>query len=231
MNDKHRRRYERGRRVDVFLNTPSEDFPDNSKGAVLDAHLKELLAQAAALGVERIANTSKRRQGTRGREEARTALRRMLKSVWDTFKAITLDRPDLKGLIESPIKSKTDQALVTAARAYADAAATHAALFAEYGLAAAFFNDLRSTADALESYIALQNAGVSEGVDTTAAIEEKLRQVDEVVERLDPIVRNKYRDDPAKLAAWESASHVERAPRRKPEVEETAPTPTPPANG
>jgi hypothetical protein len=32
---------------------------------------------------------------------------------------------------------------------------------------------------------------------------------------LDPIVRNKYRNNPAKLAVWESASRVERAPRKK----------------
>ena len=30
---------------------------------------------------------------------------------------------------------------------------------------------------------------------------------------MDTAVRNKYRDDPAKLAAWESARRLERAPR------------------
>jgi hypothetical protein len=33
--------------------------------------------------------------------------------------------------------------------------------------------------------------------------------------RVDPIVQNTFRDDPAKLAAWASAKHLERAPKRK----------------
>jgi hypothetical protein len=33
--------------------------------------------------------------------------------------------------------------------------------------------------------------------------------------KLDAIVRNKFRDDPAALAAWESARHVESATRTR----------------
>jgi hypothetical protein len=33
------------------------------------------------------------------------------------------------------------------------------------------------------------------------------------LEKLDTIVRNKFRNDPAMLATWENASHLERAPR------------------
>lgn len=36
-----------------------------------------------------------------------------------------------------------------------------------------------------------------------------------IVRTLDGIVRNKYANDPGKLAAWISASHVEKAPKKK----------------
>jgi len=36
-----------------------------------------------------------------------------------------------------------------------------------------------------------------------------------VLHKLDPIMRNKYADDPATLAEWPSASPVERAPKEK----------------
>jgi hypothetical protein len=230
MNNGQRRRNERGQRVDVHMDAAAEDFPADSKGGTLAARLKELLPQIAALELARAANTSKRRQGTEGRDGARTKLRQMIKTAWDTYNTITLDHPETKGLLESPSKIKNDQALVTTARAYADTAATLAGLFAEYGLTAAFFNDMKAQADSLESHAALQNAGVGAGVDTTAATEETLRQMDEVVERLDTVVRNKYRDDPAKLAAWQSACRLERAPRSKAE-DGDAPPPPPPANG
>ncbi len=37
----------------------------------------------------------------------------------------------------------------------------------------------------------------------------------EALQRLRAIVTNKYRDNPAKLAAWTSACHVERAAKKK----------------
>ncbi len=36
-----------------------------------------------------------------------------------------------------------------------------------------------------------------------------------IVRNLDGIVKNKYANDPGKLAAWISASHVEKAPKKK----------------
>jgi hypothetical protein len=37
-----------------------------------------------------------------------------------------------------------------------------------------------------------------------------------IVRVLDGIVRNRYANDPGKLAVWVSASHVEKAPAKKP---------------
>lgn len=230
MNDRQRRRSERGQRVDVYMGASAADFPADSKGGALSVRLKELLAQAATLDVERAAHARKRQQGTEGRDVARTALRRMIKTVWDTHKTIARDRPDTKGLFESPSKIKNDQSLVTTARTYADAAAPLAAVFAEYDLPPTFFADLRANADTFDTYTTLQNAGVGAGVDTGAALEETLRQLDEVVERLHTVVTNKYQDNPARLAAWESARRVERSPRPKTK-DEDAPPQTPPLNG
>ena len=229
MNDKQRRLDERDQRVTVYMDAAAEDFPPDSKGGILVARLKELRTQAATLDLARGAGTDKRRQGTEGREGARTELRRMVKTTWDTYKTITLDHPNIKGLFESPLKFKNDRLLVAGARRYADTAAPLAGLFAEYGLTAAFFNDLRAQADSLNAHSELQDVGVDAGKGANAALDETQREADEVVERLDTVVRNRYRDDPAKLAAWESASRVERAPRRKSENDE--PPQPPPANG
>lgn len=228
MNNGQRRRNERGQRVDVYMDAQAEDFPANNKGGLQAARLKELLTQANALDLARAASAGKRRQGTEGREGARNALRRMVKTAWDTYKTITLDHPDIKGLFESPSKIKNDQALVRTARTYADNAAPLTGLFAENDLPLTFFVDMRAQADTFEAHTALQHAGVGEGVDANAALEETLRQMDEVVARIDTVVTNKYRDTPAKLAAWESASRIERAPRSKPKEDEP---PTPPSNG
>ena len=43
---------------------------------------------------------------------------------------------------------------------------------------------------------------------------------------LDAIMHNKYARNPDKLRAWQSASHVERAPQRE-KIPPTPPTPPP----
>lgn len=57
-----------------------------------------------------------------------------------------------------------------------------------------------------------------------AAFDDELDNALSTVRQLDAIVRNAY-DNPAKLAAWMSARHVERAPRSK--VVTPAPTAQP----
>lgn len=224
MNAKHRRFNERGRRVDLFMEANAADFPAGSKGGTLAASLKELLAEVSALDVARSASTRKRQQGTEGREQMRADLRRMLKSLSDTARAVAAERPDIKGVFTAAGKNNNDQSLIAAARSGADAAAPLAALFAEYGLASAFFDDLRAKADALENYASLQAAGVGEGVDTNAALEDAFRRMDELIDRLDTVVVNRYRGDQPKSAAWQSARRVESAPRTKSE-EDDAPAP------
>jgi len=66
-----------------------------------------------------------------------------------------------------------------------------------------------------------ESARIKATADLAAAIERGLSDVRE----LDAIVRNTYAGNAAELAAWESASHVERAPRHADDEEEEAPEP------
>src|SRR5215468_3458510 len=63
-------------------------------------------------------------------------------------------------------------------------------------------------------------------VAATAALEATVERGNKAVQRLHAIGRNKCRDDPAVLAAWESASHVERRART---VAPPQPAPPPPS--
>ena len=58
-------------------------------------------------------------------------------------------------------------------------------------------------------------SATAEHVAATADISTKIRQGMIIVRTLDGIVKNKYANNPGKLAAWLSASHVEKAPKKK----------------
>jgi hypothetical protein len=70
-------------------------------------------------------------------------------------------------------------------------------------------------ADAFEATFASTASATAEHVSATAETASKLRQMNVAVRTLDGIVKNKYANNPGKLAAWISASHVEKAPKKK----------------
>ena len=227
MSAKMRRHTERVHRSDLFLDECVEDFPPDSKAGLLAASLKAEYVNLNALATARAAGASKRQQGTAGRRVTRKALRKLVESVANTAKSVARERPNIAGVFDLAGKDRSDQTLIATARAFADAAASLSGLFVEYGLPATLAAELRSGADALENYASLQEEGTGAGVNTTASTDETYQRIADLLDRLDPIIRNKYRDNPVKLNAWERARRLESAAHYK-ASDNNAPPPQPP---
>lgn len=215
MNEKQRRLSERGSRVGVFMSANAADFPAGTKGGDVAASLKAELANLSTLDVTKATGASARRQSSVGRRDFRESLRAQVAAVCATAEVIALDHAEVKGSFPRTRADKSDSTLIAVARSFAESAAPLRSLFVEYNMPADFMDSLKSDADALERHISLQSEGAGARVDANASITETLKRVDELIERLDVVVRNKYRTDPAKLAAWESARRLERAARPK----------------
>jgi len=215
MNDNQRRRFERASRVDAFMTSNAADFPADGKGGASAARLKTELAALASLDVAKVTAASTQQKTSTGRRGLRASLRAQIAAVCDTADVISLDHPEVKGLFPRTRADNSDQTLIAVARAFVAAATPLKALFVEYEMPPDFIDRLRADADALEAQMTRQTEGSGSSVSTNAAIAEALGRVEEVVERVAVVVRNKYRNDPAKLAAFESAHRLERAPRTK----------------
>ncbi len=103
----------------------------------------------------------------------------------------------------------------------ADSAATKTAKaalrakFVAYELPEDFVEDLRTDRDAIRETNKHNQGETQDGVEDTARIGQILALAAEDVQGLDAIMHNKYTRDATKLAAWRSASRVERAPLRE----------------
>ena len=214
MNDIGRRSFDRASQVSAFMSANAADFSAGSRAAQWAAQLKEELAKVAALDVAKASGTGERRQATTGRRELRESLRAQLAAFSDTAEAVGLDHPEARGKFPRARADNSDRTLVAVARSFVAAATPLKALFVEYEMATDFIDRMRADADALDAQMTRQTEGTGSSISTNAAIAEGLGRLDEFVERLAVAVRNKYRNDPAKLAAWESAHRLERAPRR-----------------
>jgi len=205
----------------------SEDFPEGGKAALLSSSIKQKLVRLAELDVIRSSSMSKQRQATAARQSAHRLLDSMVRTAVGTADVIALDHPDIKGMFVRPQKNSSGQTLIADARALAEKTATLVSLFTENSLPPTFTNEMRSHADSLEHAIQRQTESVGERVRANAEMKVIIRELKELVGRLNIIVRNKYAKDPAKLAAWESASRLEHPAHSKHGDENNAPPPAP----
>jgi len=116
-------------------------------------------------------------------------------------------------------RNMNDATMLATARAFITEAGPYAANFKDYGLFGSFIADLTAAADAFEASFSNTAAATAEHVAATADTSAKIREGMVAKRILDGVVQNKYNNDPGKLAAWLSASHTEKAPKKK------APTP------
>jgi hypothetical protein len=215
MEDKQRFKSEMIVRCSDYGEAEADSFAADSLGGKLFADLKTLIVELNTHAAKQSSGRSSAAQGTASRESAREELREDLEAISRTARAIAEVMPGLDEKFRLPRGNATDQELLAAARASAVDAVPLKTNFIEYGMPADFLDDLDEDIEAFEVAVSAQEAGKREHVTATAAIDEVIERAMQMVRRLDAIVHNVFRDKAAKLAAWESARHVERSPRRK----------------
>jgi hypothetical protein len=218
MNSIHRRRVDRLARADAFASANSSDFPNTSKGGQAASDMRAAITEAEALDAARASSANALQLASVGKKDGRESLRARLRAISDTAKTIALDHPELKGGFQFKGNSMSYRTLLATARAFLSAAQPIKALFVEYEMPADTFDKLSANITSIEQHTDKGTASRGERVAASASLESVLRRGEEALERFNIAVRNKYRDDPAKLAAWEAARRLEHARRTRKSV-------------
>ncbi len=112
-----------------------------------------------------------------------------------------------------------DQALLNAARAFAADAAAFQAQLVSVGLAADFITHLNADITAFEAAVTAKGTALGTQAGATGGLEDAAHKAAVALHVLNTIVKNTYKNNPAKLAEWATASHVEKhtpVPKVKP---------------
>ena len=238
MNDRETRRYDMFGRVKTFGTENTADFADGGEGKKRFANVAQIIAD---LDVEK----AKQQGGAdTAREVLLDALRLDIQNIARTARAIAQDEPGFADNFRTP-DSASQADLITTADACilrladqpADTAAQKTAKtalrakFIAHELPADFAQNLVDDRAAIDrSDDAGEGTGL-EGVASTAAVGRLIRAGMKEVNYLDAIMHNKYSRDADKFRAWQSASHIERAPKREKKPASAAGGTTAPAPG
>ena len=229
MNDRETRRYDMFGRVQTFGQQNAADFTPTSQASTRFGSVGRIIddLDAAKAGQQGGGNTAK--------SVLLDALRLDVQNIARTARAIDLDEPGFADNFRTPASPSDADLLTTAdaglallADATGDDAATLAAKaarrakFVANELPAGFATDLAADRAAIAAAQDDQEGEREDNVESTAAVGRLIREGMKEVTYLNAIMHNKYTRNADKLRAWQSASHIERAPQR-----ETTPPPPP----
>jgi hypothetical protein len=222
MTDREREYYNTYARVRDFGAENAADFPNGSAGDTNFKILAAELPKVEASGALQQSNIGK--AATVSKESAAVEILEDMREINRTARALEVDHPEIGALFRMP-RGDNYQTLLNAATAFYDNSEQYAADLIAYGLPANFRTDLLSDITVLQDAATEQNTAKDTKTGATGAVAASMKIMNQALRRLRGIVPNVYRNNPSKLSAWASASHVERPPKSEGEQ-----PPPPPSN-
>jgi hypothetical protein len=209
MNDRQKRESERNIRANDFLQENKADFASNSVAPGKIAELAQRVAKTQTEYQNQIAGDGSVRQDYTEVEDAYQAMRDEMEDVRSFARLMAESEPGIENKFRIPAGNVKLRDLA-AARVFADEAAKIEQKFVGLGLDEDFVEQLRGAADTLEEALADAASSTGTRVGATSSLTVEIKATNNIIDFLDPIVRRTYRANPAKLSAWNYASHVER---------------------
>ena len=207
-------------RVREFIAQRLEDFSETGVARQLFAQLQTVITRIETLAAAQATGIGEARQRTQTRGSARDALRDLLEGI--NAVARTMGVADRFALPDR----HNDRNLLQAARSFATNALPIKAQYIAHEMPPTFIEDLQAAITAFDSEIAEHGNAVGDHVQAGESLDDSFEEGNDIVDKLDGIMRAKYAGDRGVLAEWVNASHTERAPRRS-----SAPAPPPPHTG
>lgn len=220
------------KRMEMFIRVTENrpEFPlaaaEGSRGAELFDELGPVVEDIRSSAYEQSRAQSALREISATIDAAREELERQLDAVRKTARSTGITGLEDKFL---PARNVPDQEMLTLARTYGNDAFHIKADLIKRGLGPDFINDLSVAALALDAAFNERTKRLGRQIAATAELEGNIEHGRRVVRELSVIVSNVYAKAPAKLALWESVSHVEKPSRRADQEEDDGSQPPPAA--
>jgi len=206
-----------------------DDFPANSIGWQMFRTMNDLSDKLDLFGSREAQEKGAAKAATEAKASLLSYILRQMKTIRETALSVEPQQPGISQNFNMPASSSAES-IIEAARAFVAAATPLKPLFLSREMPENFLEVLTDSIQIYEEAVNNSNLHSANRVAARAMVSDVCSQILAVRRELDPIVRNKYRDDPEKLALWETASHLERPARRSASAEPVG-TNQPPAAG
>ena len=214
MKASQRRKTDKYQREDNFMKDNAADFPVNSAG---DKTAKEAVALTETIGnlaAQQISGADDARQHTDVKDDLMDDLYDTIRDINRAANAFDDEVAGVDMKFRLP-RNRSGQNLIATAKSFAADAGPLEAKFVEYGLDEDFLEDFGDLIAEIETRGAQADTAEDSRAEATGGLMDSIRRRGAISRKLDSIIKIKYRTNPAKLAAWAVASHLERDPKPK----------------
>lgn len=218
MRDQERYRYETCFRIKQFRLDNAADFPNGSIAATQFAVISAVVDRLDLLIPKQADIAAQSGFGFANKDTCRENLRDGMYDISRTARSMAYQFPNIMEFFQMPV-NLSDVNMLNAAKTFITEIPTYKEAFIEYGLEEDFDTELQEDIDAFEASLAPTATATDEHAAATAEIGSEIRKAMIARRILLAVVKNKYKNDVGKLAAWLSASHIEKAPKKKAEPE------------
>jgi hypothetical protein len=220
-------------RVGDFGATPG--LPANPLATTLMAQIKAVADQMRGQGTAQVSGRGVFRGGTADRRRIAAELREHVRGLAKVARSLDpVAFPGVAQEVRGP-RSSSYQALLAAARAILQRVTPIKAAFVDRGVPATFDETMNDLIDTLEEATQRKSSGLSEQSGGTAGLADAARRGVALVNELDAIMTHLLRNSPSLMAAWNTASRIQRDPQSSTTTTTTptggtaSPSPTPAA--
>lgn len=201
------RRFEMLKRVNQFGVTYAADFPETGLGAQLFQRVAATVTTLDTLSVSHVSELGAARSGVTTKAAARQTLEEAMLAIQRTARSLVYDLPGLRDKFPPP-RGLSDQALLTTARAYAQAVNLHQTRFVQHALATDFHAQLLQHITTFAAAVQEKQTAVNAQRTARAGFQQQLAEGIQTVRQLDALIRNTFQRDSVALSEWERAARI-----------------------
>jgi hypothetical protein len=196
----------------AYTTDNTADFPRDSSGGVTAGLLTEAILLIQTLAGRQSSQVIRQNIGIKNE-----ALERLIKLLQKMNRAANVLGEEVESIgdrFRLP-RRRTEKIWLAVGRAFYEDSAPFEAEFIRIEVPPTFRADLLGLIETVETAAREANIAGEQKGGATGGLIAAYRDAGKLSRRLDAIVRNKFEDDPRKLAAWAIASHLDAAPVRE----------------
>lgn len=220
MNTSMVRKEDKLGREDVFVIDNKIDFPDGSPVALMTEEINAERKLILQYDAQQASGFGGKAQAQEIYDEQRDLLIDLLDKFVLGAAIVDDDIPGTAAKFKNKYP-RTDQKLIARAAAFHSDSEDIKELMKDAGVTAADRAALLTIRDAFQQAAIQHDSAEEKHAEATGGLIASFRKVMALSARRDKRIRMKYRSNPAKLAAWTVASHLDRAPQRRKDEDKT----------